>query len=99
VRGLASFADGSTLGERGSECGTVVLDEEHLDGARITLEEDGHVAPWSITCGVYGSMVHTRFFDTREEAEVAFVAMKTGLEGVLGRDDDSRFRDFVERFP
>jgi hypothetical protein len=36
---------------------------------------------------------------TREEAEVAFVAMKTGLEEVLARGDDCRFRDFVERFP
>lgn len=93
------FADGSTLGQRGSESGTIVLDEEHVDGARITLEEEGHVAPWTITCGVYGSMVHTRFFGAREDAEVAFVAMKTGLEEVLGRDDDSRFRHFVERFP
>ena len=73
------FANGSSLGERGSEDGTIVLDEEHSDGARITLEQGGHVAPWSITCGVYGSMVHTRFFVTHGEAEAAFVATKSGL--------------------
>jgi len=75
------------------------LDEEHSDGARITLEQSGHLAPWSITCGVYGSMVHTRFFATRVEAAAAFVATKSGLEEVLHRDDDRRFRDFVEQYP
>ena len=44
-------------------------------------------------------MVHTRFFDTREHAERAFAEMKTGLHHVLARDDDIRFRDFLERFP
>jgi hypothetical protein len=46
----------------GSEGGTIVLDEEHGLGARITLEKDGAIAPFTITCGIYGWMAHTRFF-------------------------------------
>ena len=38
------------------------------------------------------------FFVTRGEAEAAFVATKSGLEEALRRDDDRRFRDFVEQY-
>lgn len=88
-------------------------DEEHDDGARITLEEDGEAAPWSITCGVYGWMVHTRFFSRRTDADSAFDLMKPDLDRILqeakrigGNHDDAGFRrvselcsGFVERFP
>jgi hypothetical protein len=40
-----AFGDGTSTGTKGSEGGTVVLDEEHPDGARITLEQGGHTAP------------------------------------------------------
>ena len=56
------FDDGKTIGQRGSEKGIIVGDEEHLEGARVTLEQDGEAAPYAITCGIYGWMVHTRFF-------------------------------------
>jgi len=94
-----SFAEGSTLGERGSEGGRIVLDEEHVDGARITLERDAGIVPWAITCGIYGAMVHTRYFSTRDEADTAYVSMKVGLEEVLVNVDYNRVHDFVERFP
>ena len=50
-----AYGNGTSTGMKGSEGGTIVLDEEHSDGARITLEQGGHTAPWAITCGVYGS--------------------------------------------
>jgi hypothetical protein len=55
-----SFENGGTLGQAGSEEGTILRDEEHPLGARISLERDCRVAPFAITCGIYGWMLHTR---------------------------------------
>jgi hypothetical protein len=38
----------------GSEGGTIVLDEEHADGARITLEQDGSTASWPLPAACTG---------------------------------------------
>jgi len=107
------FDDGRTIGETGSESGRIVSDLESDGGARITLEEGGMTAPWSITCGVYGWMVHTRFFDSREVAEAEIAPMQAAIDAILGGaslitgpDDASGYRRvaalcnaFVERFP
>jgi hypothetical protein len=93
------YEGGTSVGQSGSEGGVIVVDEEHPDGARITLERDGAVAPWSITCGVYGWMAHTRFFPERAQAEIALGPMKSSLELVMTSDDEDRFTDFVNRFP
>jgi hypothetical protein len=100
------FREGQTIGERGSEDGVIVQDDEHVEGARITLEHDGVIAPWSITCGVYGLLVHTRFFDTQEAAEVALADMKVGLDDVLRELDVDDLEQqgrlaqrFVAKFP
>ena len=82
--GWTTFDDGKSLGTRGSEGGVVRRDDEHGLGARITLEEGGDVAPWSITCGVYRWMVHTRFFGSAEKANREFEQMRPALEHVLG---------------
>lgn len=109
----ASFGNGTSIGQRGSEDGIILRDEEHTDGARITLERDGRVAPFAITCGIYGWMVHTRFFGTREEAEREFERMKGGLAAILnliplitdpdqGRKSShvvTEIGKFVEQFP
>jgi hypothetical protein len=101
-----AFSDGTTIGTRGSEHGIVVLDEEHEAGARITLEEDGAIAPWSITCGVYGLMFHTRFFADRLTAEAEYASMKSALDDIMSQLDPADFAglarlagDFVDRFP
>lgn len=73
---------GASIGTKGSENGEILLDEEHDGGARITLERGGH-SPFSITCGVYGTMVHTRYFSDEQEARSEFQAMKGGLEEML----------------
>ena len=111
--GWAPFGGGATLGGEGLEGGEVVRDEEHPEGARITLERGGPAAPFVITCGVYGWMVHSRFFSTADEAEGEYAAMRPELEAlarVVHREDDpelelrsaelaARIAGFVDRFP
>jgi len=80
--GRYPFEQRSTIGEAGSERGIILRDEEYSACARITLERDGHT-PFAITCGIYGWMVHTRFFATEEEANEAFGAMKVELARIV----------------
>jgi hypothetical protein len=78
-----TFDQGNSRGQVGSEHGTIIQDEEHTLGARITLEKDGITAPFAITCGIYGWMVHTRFFSGEAEALAQFESMKAALASVL----------------
>ena len=108
-----SFAGGSSIGKVGSEGGTIEEDEEYDGAARITLERSTRFAPFAITCGVNGWMVHTRFFEQDREARVEFDAMKTALEQIvvvavsvesLSPNDmlarvSPLLNDFVQRFP
>ncbi len=105
--------DGRTIGEHGSEQGVILRDDEHDDGARITLERDGRIAPFAITCGVYGWMLHTRFFSRQAEASRAFEEMRAALGRIvdaLPRVDDpdakeksraatAAMAEFAERYP
>jgi hypothetical protein len=107
------FNNGATIGTRGSEDGTIQLDDEHPLGARITLERDGKTAPIAITCGIYGWMLHTRFFSSEQEAVKDYESMKASLADILGiipladdpqADDKCKavyeaIREFVDRFP
>lgn len=111
--GWASFEDGRTIGLTGSEGGVILIDEEHSDGARITLEEGCLRAPFAITCGVYGWLVHTRFMADDETAQHAIGEMKPALAAIaelLPTDDDAEpearveavleaVSAFTERFP
>jgi hypothetical protein len=108
-----TFDNGKSIGQLGSESGTIVRDEEHEGGARITLERNGHSAPFAITCGIYGWMVHTRFFGTESEAQTEFERMRTDLSRIIGEIPlaadsavDSKslavsesLSEFVRRFP
>ncbi len=76
------FDGGATIGQEGSESGTIIRDEEHPSGARITLERNTPTAPFAITCGVYGWMIHTRFFKTESDALAQFDAMKGSLSEI-----------------
>jgi hypothetical protein len=109
----AAVENGATIGAQGSEGGVIERDEGHSSGARITIERGGSIAPYSITCGVYGWMFHTRFFGTAQGASQAFEEMKVGLADVLsliplesGPQADAKcvrvaeaIQDFVARFP
>ena len=79
-----AFNDGTTVGQRGSESGIIVRDDEYVSASRITLERDGH-HPWSITCGIYGWMVHTCFFATASDAGEAFEQTKPALAEIVER--------------
>ena len=107
------FNNGKSIGHRGSENGIVIRDEEHAGGARITLEQGGGTAPLAITCGIYGWMVHTRFFGAESEAQTDFENMKAELNKIIDliplttdREVNSKkqavvysISQFVQRFP
>ena len=97
-----SVDDGATLGQSGSEGGVILRDEEHPLGARVTLEQGGTIAPFSITCSVYGLLMHTRFFASQAEGEQEYDSMKPALAGVAeaeGRDSNAAASSFVAQFP
>jgi hypothetical protein len=101
----APLDHGLTLGTRSSEEGVIVLDDEHPLGARITLERDTRIAPFAITCGIYGLMCHTRFFGDRDEAEAEYATMRRELVRIMSApsnaDPDAelvRLSDDVARF-
>ena len=108
-----AFLHGDTIGQIGSEQGIIVADDEYPDGARITLERDGGVAPYAITCGIYEWMFHSRFFANEEEARSAFDAMREDLGIIVAaipRESDPDVKakcsvvfelisQFVETFP
>jgi hypothetical protein len=83
LMGWSLFNDGESVGTGGAESGIIQRDEEHELGARITLERGGSIAPWSITCGIYGWMFHTRFFSAEDESNREFDLMKAGLAEIL----------------
>lgn len=107
------FDGRSTIGLRGSEEGTTIKDEEHPLGARITLERDTRTSPYSITCGIYGWIVHTRFFGSGLEASQSYEEMKLAITEILSTsaaqsDEDNLQKThhvsdtidaFVKRFP
>ena len=97
------FDDGRTIGTPGSETGIILRDDEHVDGARITLERDG-ATPFAITCGIYGWMMHTRFFGTEADAHRAYDEMRQALEDIVRAmpldsepDRDARMKDTMQR--
>lgn len=78
-----------TIGTGGSEEGIIQKDEEYDGSARITLETcprygDGSYA---ITCGVYGSMVHTAF-GKEDSIYNMYESMKTELQNFVDKMDD-----------
>src|ERR1700733_10767229 len=77
------FDEGRTIGTRGSEEGSIVVDEEHSLGGRLTLERNAVVAPFAITCGIYGWMMHTRYLSNEDEAVRAVGPMKNALDQIL----------------
>jgi hypothetical protein len=110
--GWGEFSMGGTIGKVGTEGGTIVADESREGGARISLERATRVAPFAITCGISGWLVHTRFFDPEAEARSQFDAMKVALARMMEaaksvdnvHPDDSSLigrlcQEFVEEFP
>ncbi len=103
------YENSQTVGEKGAEDGVIILDEAHNDGARITIERGGSVAPWSITCGISGWTAHTRFFPTESQARSECEEMKVAIAAILEAISQSAPSDsshvvnliehFIEQFP
>jgi len=70
------FEDGATLGQKGSESGVILRDEEHPQEARITLERDTRTAPFAITCG-----------STAACCTLVFQPGKRGLQSVRNHEE------------
>jgi len=77
------FDEGNSIGTIGSEDGKILKDEENSFGTRITLEENGSIAPFSITIGIYGLMFHTDFYSSLENVENEFKNFKTKVEKII----------------
>ncbi|MBK8020269.1 MAG: hypothetical protein IPK19_02305 [Chloroflexi bacterium] len=94
------FEQGNTRGITGVEGGTIVEDEQHDDGGRITMERSCLRAPFAITATVYGWMVHTRFFADEATAKLAYEAMRESLLDVLRllpkEDDDPVLTEAID---
>jgi hypothetical protein len=103
------FKNGESIGQTGSEGGKILRDEEHTVGARVTLE-DVRSTRFTITCGIYGWMVHTRFFESEAAAQIGFDETKDELTKIVAlipledeandknmRAAENAIEDFVER--
>ena len=79
-------------GEKGSENGLIICDEEYKNACRITLEKCPKY--FAITCGVYGAMVHTVFCSS-EDSIATFEAMKKDLADFIDKktteDEEIKF--------
>ncbi|MFD0990701.1 hypothetical protein ACFQ1R_11385 [Mariniflexile jejuense] len=94
------FDAGNSIGTIGSENGKILKDEENPFGARITLEENGSIAPFSITVGIYGLMFHTDFYSSLENAEKEFQTFKAKVEKVIEHysiDENKRDSEWNEK--
>ena len=89
---------GKTVGTLGSEGGLIILDEEHPSGARVTLERGGCIAPWAVTCGIYGSFLHTAFASSEAEGRSKYSAMKADLEKIMVEASDEARYAQMKRF-
>ncbi len=87
-----------TIGTVGSEYGEIIADEEYNNSCRITLEKCKKY--YAITCGIYGSMVHTAFCDA-DEYKSKYAEMKKDLQNFIdsGMDnEDDFFDEFVFKY-
>ncbi|MDG4714556.1 hypothetical protein [Winogradskyella marincola] len=91
------FDNGKTIDSKGSEGGTILFDEEHLNGARVSLEENCYNAPYAITIGIYGVMFHTDFQDNLKASKLKYELLKHKIELVLNHlaiDEEKRKEDW-----
>ncbi|MDE6520354.1 MAG: hypothetical protein K2K91_07875 [Ruminococcus sp.] len=87
------------IGEKGSENGVIILDEEYKNQCRITLEKCPEY--YAITCGVYGAMVHTVFCGS--DYQKIYNEMQSELQCFIDtdttEDDEIQFyQSFTRKF-
>lgn len=90
------YLSGKTIGQLGSEDGVILKDEEYNNSCRLTLEKcKGYFA---ITCGIYGSMVHTSFA-MEDDYQSKYDLMKKDLQEFLCKiTTGGRKRKLFEEF-
>ena len=94
------FDEGKSIGQTGSEGGIIIRDEENTFGARVTLEGKGNIAPFSITLGIYGIMLHTGFLSDLEQGQKCFDLYKKKIEIIINHyavTEDERDKMWSER--
>lgn len=100
------YNNGRSIGVKGSEGGEIVRDEEHPQGARITIKKGLDYV--SISCNISGKIDHTRFFKEMKVAESEFDVMQVELDKVINAISSTKPTDikvweaisgFVTRFP
>ena|SRR5688572_13290760 len=100
----SSYNFGKSIGATG-EGGVILYDEEHTDGARITLKRAKSYV--SVSLNIYGWMDHTRFFNSDMDAQREYRAMRTTINTVLDLINNEAsdikiweaISEFVRRFP
>ncbi len=92
--------NGLTIETIGSENGKIIKDEESILGARVTIEKDGHIAPFSITCGIYGLFVHTAFCSNLVETNQKYDEIKDEIQKFLLTESlsENDIADWCSRF-
>ena len=92
----ATFDDGRSIGKVNSEGFVILRDDEHEQGARITLKHGAsHI---SISCGIFGKMDHTWFFKTVSDAEREYYPIKRELWKIVGKIKETKdqFQMWIE---
>lgn len=78
-----NFDSGKTMGSVNSDGSIIIYDEEHTNGARLTIEKGGTTAPFEIVFGIYDVMFHTHFEPSEEDAMRYVAHIKTIIERAL----------------
>ena len=100
----SSYNFGKSIGAVG-EGGTILYDEENVNGARITLKRGKNYI--LVSLNIYGWIDHTRFFNSDHDAQREYRAMRSSINDVLQliHNEASDIKiweaisDFVRRFP
>ena len=100
----SAYNFGKSIGAHG-EGGVILYDEEHTDGARITLRRGKSYI--SVSLNIYGWMDHTRFFNSDMDAQREYRTMRSTINTVLDLINNEAtdikiweaISDFVRRFP
>ena len=90
--------NGTIIGQKDSENGCIIADEEYKKSCRITLEINGEIAPYSITCGIYGLMCHTIFAENEKEGIYKYNAIKEELEIFIDSDNEDEIGEWCNQF-
>lgn len=100
------YNDGATIGTEGPQGDVILMDDVHVDGARMTIKRG--VKYVSVSCNINNWINHTRFFDKLRDAKREAAVMKISILEVtdlLKTPEINQIKiweaisNFVRRFP